>query len=85
MEDWSGFRGTFGCLSVLFEIGLLFYAIMEIALGEATAHAWGILIGVVMSALVQILYHRATKRDYNRKDSYWSKKEETEDTSKTDK
>jgi hypothetical protein len=53
---------------------------MAIVLGEATAHAWGILIGVVVSVLLQILYHRATKRDYNRKDSYWSQKDEPEDT-----
>ena len=80
MEDWSGSRGTFGCLGALFRIALLFYAIMAIVLGEATAHAWGILIGVVVSVLLQILYHRATKRDYNRKDSYWSQKDEPEDT-----
>ena len=85
MEDWPGFRGTFGCLGVLFETGLLFYAIMAIALGEATAHAWGILIGVVVEVLLRILYHRATKRNYNRKDSYWSKKEESEGNTKEEK
>ena len=85
MEDWSGFRGTFGCLGVLFRIALVIYAVMTIAWGERKAHAWGILIGAVMSVLVQILYHRAAKRDYNRKDSYWSKKDEPEDSSKTEK
>ena len=82
MEDWSGFRGTFGCLGVLFRIALVIYAVMTIEWGERKAYAWGILIGVVGDVLLKILYHRATKRNYNRKDSYWSRKEETNDPSK---
>ncbi len=81
MEDWSGFRGTYGCLWSLGKFALLVYAILAIAFGEATFYDWVILIGAVLFVLIGIFYHRATKIDYNRKDSYWSKKEELDGTS----
>ena len=76
MWDWSGFRGTFGCLHVLLEVGLFFYSLIAVVLGEGTAFTWSFLMGIPLEVLARVLYHRATKRDYNRKDSYWSKKEE---------
>ena len=80
--DWSGFGGTYGCLWVFFKGTALVYAIISIALGEGSAHTWGILIVAVIYVLLKILYHRATKRDYNRKDSYWSQKDEPDETQK---
>ena len=80
--DWSGFHGTYGCLWALGKVALLIYAILAVALGEATFYEWVTLIGAVMLVMISVLYHRATKRDYNRKDSYWSKKEEPDDPSK---
>ena len=80
--DWSGFHGTYGCLWALGKFALLIYAVLAVALGEATFYEWVTLIGAVMLVLISFLYHRATKQDYNRKDSYWSKKEEPDDPSK---
>lgn len=76
MWDWSGFGGTFGCLWAFVKGMLLVYAILAVAVGEATAHEWGILISVTIFILAGILSRWTTKKDYNRKDSYWSKKEE---------
>ena len=80
--DWSGFHGTYGCLWALGKFALLIYAVLAVALGEATFYELVTLIGAVMLVLISFLYHRATKRDYNRKDSYWSQKDEPDKTQK---
>ena len=86
MEDWSGFRGTFGCLFALFDAIILLYAIFSIIEGEGTPFTWSILIGAVMDILIKFLVHWSiNRRNYNRKDSYWSKKDEPEDTANADK
>lgn len=79
MLELLGYRGHRGCFTIALEVVLLIYAIVAIATGEATPYAWGILIGAVMDMLLALIYRRATKRTYNRQDSYWSKKEESDD------
>ena len=76
MWDWSGFYGTHGCLWTFFKGIALIYALMSIVFGEGSAYSWCILISAVIYLLIRILYNRGAKRDYNRKDSYWSKKED---------
>ena len=48
-------------------------------MGEGTFYSWAILALFVMYILLKILYYGISRNDYNRKDSYWSKKEEYEE------
>lgn len=79
MWDWSRLESVDGCLWAFMKGSALIYAIVSIALGEGSFHTWAIVISVALYVTVKILYHRSTKRDYNRKDSYWSKKDESDD------
>lgn len=82
MLEILGLRGEQGCLTTILDIVLLVYAIVAIATGEATPFAWSILIGAVMDVLLKLIYRWRTRRNYNRADSYWSKKEESDDSIK---
>ena len=79
--DWP----SRGCLWWFVKVAHIVYAIWSIAMGEGNLYSWAILALFVMYILLKILYYGITRNDYNRKDSYWSKKEESEDTTKTDK
>ena len=82
MLELLGYKGHRGCFTIALEAVLLIYAIVAIVSDAATPYAWGILIGAVMDILLAFIYRRATKRTYNRQDSYWSKKEELDDSIK---
>ena len=80
--DYFEFYGRRGCLSVLLHIGLLIYAILCLVEDVHTRFAWLVLAGEALEIVVYIIYRRATRRNWNREDSYWSNKKEPEDSSK---
>ena len=73
--DWP----SRGCLWWFVKVAPIVYAIWSIAMGEGTLYSWAILALFVMYILLKILYYGITRNDYNRKNSYWSKKEEYEE------
>ena len=73
--DWP----SRGCLWWFIKVAHIVYAIWSIAIGEGTFYSWAILAIFVMCILLKILHYGITRNDYNRKDSYWSKKEESEE------
>ena len=79
MLEILGYRGHRGCFTIVLEAMLLIYAIGSIISSTATPYAWGILIGTIMDFLLAFFYRRTTKRNWNRNDSYWSKKDDSED------
>lgn len=77
--DYFEFYGARGCLMVFLRIGVLVYAVVCLAIDVHTRFAWLALGGEAIDLLVYLIYRRATRKNWNRKDSYWSRKEDSED------
>lgn len=80
--DYFDFYGDRGCLMVFLRIGVLVYAVICLVTDVHTRFAWLILIGEVLDIVVYLIYRRATRKKWNRENSYWSRKEELEEPSK---
>ena len=78
--DYFEFYGVRGCLMVLLRIGVLVFAIICLATNVYTRFAWLALIGEAIDILVYIIYRRATRKNWNRENSYWSRKDDVEDS-----
>ena len=70
-----------GCFWFLIGTVLLIYAVLSLIAGTDTRTAWLILVGEVLDLLGHIICCRVTRKKWNRKDSYWSKKDDSDTTS----
>ena len=77
MDEFREYFGHHGCLWKLGHIIAFIFAVIGIFSDANTVLAWIILIGETIEIVLYIFMFRrqkGIKKNYNREDSYWSKK-----------
>ena len=82
MVGYFEFLGYHGCLGVFLRTVFLIITILWLIADVHNWRAWIVLVGEAIEVLLYISYRRIERKRYNRKDSYWSKKHDSEDIPK---
>ena len=78
------FYGERGCLWYAIDFGLAIFAVICFIIGENTRLAWAILGSDALNIAVHIISHVVRNKRYYREDSFWLRKDEEEETAKTE-